>query len=253
MTHHRALFPVWARIPVLISERAGALLVVTAALGITFWGIPLFVGRVPNKESIEVSVLFSGFGYAILFASRVVCGDLVSGPSQLWLQKPVRPVPFYLRRFAEALAAATALTAGLALAVRASGALAGWPATGLFIPLQSIFPFFAAACVAFGLSPWLFRGAGLVAAAIVLTGGTMNDNLSVQVDAFGSMTPLVQALMFPLGTGKLSGYLAGETSVFPWGYLVQAIVYSVAWIAIGAAGTWRVTTKKGLIPPFQSN
>ena len=71
------------------------------------------VGTEPQPDSVFQVILYAAVLPSLILGQGMISGDLRSGVALLWLQKPVGPVRFFLRRGCEV----TALSVAVALAV----------------------------------------------------------------------------------------------------------------------------------------
>ena len=242
------LLPLATRLWITVYQKIVALATVTLVVALPVV-LRIVVGRTPTEEELSGTVGLGTVAYAIILAAGVVSRDLGSGPAQLWLQRPGHPVVFYLRRFAEAAIMAAALTYALALAVWLLALAAGWPlgpsATAV-LPAYLVAVLLVAS-VSFGISSWVLRGGAIASIGFLIGRRLVLDMLVIYDQPFGEFfTLLMRVLLLSGGSDGLESFLTGETVEFPWMPLFHTLVYSLAWIAVGAAGIWRVTSRTGL-------
>lgn len=242
------LVPVWRRIQLLIQSHSTALVIMT--LSAVALNALLLAGRSGAwLDSVGSSLMFLSVAFAVILTSGIVARDFTSGAVQLWLQKPVDPVVFYLGRFAEAVAAWSVLTLLLVAATRIEIWWLGWSARAdLLVALPRIWlASFVVAAIAFGLSPWLTRGGVVGTLVIVLGGMILEEELAVRLDVLGpTWTPFVRATSFPeTALAQITDFAIGESNTL-WIPLMRILAYASAWIIIGGLGVRRAIRNGGL-------
>lgn len=243
------LLPLPTRLWIVVYQRITTLAIVSLVVVLPLI-LRLAVGRTPSGEGLSNTVGVAAIAYAVVLAAGVVSQDLGSGPAQLWLQRPGRPVTFYLRRFAEAAVMAAALTCVLALAVWLAAFAAGWPLGpgALSILPAHLVTVAVVASISFGISSWLLRGGAIASAGFLIGGALARDMLVIYDQPFGPFfTILARVLLPPSGRSEFDSFLAGQAADFPWMRLLHYLLYSLAWVAVGAAGVWRVASRTGLV------
>ncbi len=230
--------------------RVKALIVTVLATVLAF--LPLIVGGEPAAIAANLNVIFGILCFAIpaICVADVVAGDLRSGIARLWLQKPIDPVVFYLRRFLEALSLAFALTLLALGATRliVSAVAPGFLSAGQLVdtlPLTLI-----VGAMGFGFSAWMSRGATIATFAFafgsLLAGSTLPDLLG------RPWSWVADALFIPgAALDDFQSYLAGTTDavLLP---LARLLAHGIAWTAVGALGVWHASTRGGLPAAEQS-
>lgn len=243
------LLPLATRLWIVVYQKITTLAIVTLVIVLPLV-LRLFAGRVPSDQELSSTVGFAAIAYAVVLAAGVVSRDLGSGPAQLWLQRPGHPVTFYLRRFAEAAVMAAALTCALGLAVRLAALAAGWPfgPGALAILPARLATVAVVASVSFGISSWVLRGGAIASAGFLIGGALVRDMLVIYDQPFGAFfTILARVLLLPSGRSEFDSFLTGQAVDFPWMRLIHHLLYSSAWIAVGASGVWRVASRTGLV------
>jgi len=193
------------------------------------------------SNSVNVLVIL----YAAIAGSGVVSGDMGDGPGQLWLQRPVHPVAFYLRRQAEAGCLALLLCI---LAVLLAGFGSAW--LGLRLdpdPVLSLHAYVIRCAMivglCFGVSSWINRGNTVVVLAIFAASVVIDSELSLMD---GWVATAARAVVLPNEAGRaLSRALAGSGESI-WIEGARVAGFLLAWLTIGCIGIWRATARRGL-------
>lgn len=105
-----------------------------------------------------------------------------------------------------------------------------------------------AAAICFAVSTWVPKGSALVAIAVLLVGGAVDDELAIRSDL---MEPVLlaslQAIVYPQNPlADISDFTIGE-GAFPWLGMVRIVLYTGACIGVGCLGIHRLATRKGLV------
>ncbi len=236
------------RVGLLSRAQAQPLLITVGVIG-ALTTLMLSGRRESWLDLVGAALLLVGASSAILLTAGLVARDLIDGGAQIWLQKPVSPLAFYLARFGEAVLAWSSVLVLASLAARlATGAL-GWQAeVDLLVALPRIWlSSFVVASIAFGLSPWLVRGASLATLLVWLGGMVLEIELAVRTELLGPATnPLLRAVLFPESAlDRVADFAAGtgDAILVP---LARILAYALTWIALGSYGVARATGHGGL-------
>ena len=242
------LVPVWRRIQLLIQAQSTSLIIITVA-AVALTALLLATQTEAWLDLVGSGLMIVSVAFAVILTSGIVARDFTGGAVQMWLQKPVNPVVFYLGRFAEAVAAWTVLTLLLVLATRLEVGWLGLSARAdLLVAVPRIWlTSFLVAAIAFGVSPWVTRGAVVATLVIAFAGMILENELSIRIDLLGpAWTPFVRATLFPESAlPQIADFTSGESYNF-WFPLMRILAYASAWIIIGGLGVRRAVKNGGL-------
>ena len=192
--------------------------------------------------AIMQMVAFACALVTLILAHGMISADIRSGVAMVWLQKPVRPVPFFAIRAAEVTALATALVLSL---WGVGAALVAWTngpdaALELLHGVPGVVLLVVCACtLTFALSAWGVPTDSLLA-LLLLIGGTF------WLLTEGPFASAVEGVAVPVDA--IAAFVRGfsSTSAIPFGQaLWQVGRFLVVWGLIGVAGLV-VTTRSPL-------
>ena len=236
------LLPTPRRLQLLLQAKLGAIISVAVAFGA--------VGAVALRSADAAGLLGSSLSllvivYTAIVGSGVVAADMGDGPAQLWLQRPVRPVAFYLLRQAEAGCVALLLCVIVILAARVA---AGWLGLRLDPDPLTLLPVHLVRCativaLCFGVSSWIGRGNTVVVLALFVASVAIDSEL-VLIDSW--ISAAARAIVLPneavraLSRDLING--DGSSLI----HLARIAGFFFVWLVIGAVGIWRATGRRGL-------
>ena len=231
------------RMHLLLRAKLGALIIVTLVVAAVT--APTLVRDDP-VGTLGLRFYLLMIIHAAIIGSGVVSADLGNGAGQLWLQRPVRPITFYLLRQAEAIWMAVLLCVIASLAVRLAGDWFGLtldpdPITNLPVLLVNCGMMVA---LAFGASSWMSRGNTLVV-LVFWVGSAILDIEFVEMDAW--YVEVVRAVVVPIQAASALGdvWIRGDdgSALIE---LARIAAFLVTWTPIGSVGVWYATTRGGL-------
>ena len=168
--------------------------------------------------------------------------ETTGAEAALWLQKPVREVPFLLARFAETIGATVGLTILFVTAALVAGKLWGWETARpllLIVPAAALASFMVAS-MAFGCAAWLPRGSRTAVVGLILLGLIVFDPEMNQPELIrGGPILLARLVLFPLPDFlRFALGLTGDRP-FELGPLLWSLAYAGGWMVIGVLGIVR--------------
>lgn len=200
----------------------------------------LLAATTPASEftRLDSRVFVLAVGVPIILTGSLISEDFRGGAIQLWIQRITHPVGFYFTRLGEALVGGTIFIILAALIEQGLFWVFADSAMGAqLIELPSLL--LLAACVSilgFGLTAWLNHGAAIAMLAVYITGYIERDFL-IPGGPFGSWTPVLQAVSFPLSALRdIDSMVAGEDAVAPWVSLARIAWFAVLWLTVGVLG-----------------
>lgn len=243
--------------PLLPFERRLALLLKTHAksISLVIGSVTLVAGllvtgrRAAWVETVASGLTIVGIALALILTTDMIGRDFRRGTAQLWFQRPIDPSRYYLGRFAEAVGVWAGVTCLLALAVHVGFTWLSWSAPhSVLVALPRILlTSLGVAAIAFGISPWLFRG-GAVATTVVFLGGMLLENeISIRTDLLGPVTrPIARSLLFPDSSLRAISRFATGSGDEIWLPLFRILAFAAAWVTLGAFGAKRAVNRHGL-------
>ena len=232
---------------IILSFRLRAKVLIMALLAITIIELPSLVFGQPEAiaQSLVTTYAVLSLALPVIFVSGVVSGDFRSGIFQIWLQKPIDPLAFYLRRFWEEFSIALVLTLLALGATRLGIAALGSEPVEIGELLDTLPLTLIVGAMAFGFSAWLPRGSAIGTIAFAIAGAMAGERLP---DLLGRpWSWLADAVLIPMtALEDFRNYLLGESNAI-WIPLARIVAYSIGWTALGALGVW-YTVNKGRLP-----
>ena len=243
MSESERMVRLWTRVWLVVRMRARSL-----TLAFLVVAMFLVVMLIDGKGEALVEIFETGvrlFTITLPLLVSDVCRDLRRGTRELWLQKPISPIAFFLARFGEHLLAVTLavivpiVCLGLIEAVgnpEFSGAelLGGVISAGLWSLLI--------VSLGFGISAWL-PGRERLATLLVLV-LTFAVQIRVVLDIGRSAIPLVQPEIRPSQWLLLPIWAVPDVAGFrqsALGNLLWILGYCAIWILIAVGGVHRAT------------
>ena len=203
----------------------------------------LLAATTPESEftRLDSSIFVLAVGVPIILAGGLISEDFRGGVIQLWFQRTIDPVAFYLTRLGETLVGGAIFILLAALIELGFFLIFFDPSiSDRLIELPSLL--LLAAClsiVGFGLTAWLNHGTAIAMLAVYVTGYIERDFLTPD-GPFGGWTPVLRALSFPLSALKDIDYMvAGEGALEPWVSLARIAWFAILWLAVGVVGIRR--------------
>ena len=235
----RRLLPLQSGIAVLLRSQRRPLIVLalgTAAAFALDWHSDDFNGAIAR---LVVAV-------GVPMALTTVGTDLRKGVAPLWVQKPVDPVRFYLKRFVEGALASIVLSVVFMSIITMVALWSGWESvTHPFRPVVTgALLSLVIASVGFGLCVTLPRAGQL--ATVTLFGFTLAFEFTVLLDPSAldwPWLPVVRMVLLPwtpLLQLRAAAGMEPESLLPP---LAWVFCYSVVWIGLGAFGVQRAFTR----------
>ena len=217
------------------------LTIVTAAMA------ALLAATTPESEftRLNSNVFVLAVGVPIILTRGLISEDFRGGAIQLWIQRTVDPVRFYVTRLGEAIVGggiiislAALIELGLFVFLSASTVaerLIELPSLLLLVACVSI--------VGFGLTAWLNNGVAIAMLAVYITGYIERDFL-ISGGPFGAWTPVLQAVAFPLSALRdIDAMVAGDVTVAPLVSLTRISWFAILWLGLGVVGIrWSLRT-----------
>lgn len=231
----------------LLREQGRSLLTILLLLATASLLMALRSGSQDPQRVVGGTLILAAFAVGPLLVSGVVSDDLRTGAILLWLQKPVSPLGFYLRRLGLALGVATATVLALLLAGVLALAAAGDAGPLVLIRLA---PVVASCTVLGGLVTFAFSGLGLrrdgtltlLYLLLAVPGGLM---LALADDPGGLPVRIAAWIaLFPLNELQLLHRWIVDGGLEPRGTaLLRVTVFGLTWLGVGAAATWHTTRR----------
>ncbi|MYA10871.1 MAG: hypothetical protein F4Z32_05285 [Gemmatimonadetes bacterium] len=234
----------------LARSKLTAIITLSVALGSLAYVLLLSDGRAA-EDLLGVHIVILAIALNVILVSGVIVPDMNGGAAALWLQRPVKAVPYYLTQWLMAFTVATAVTCVIVLL----GTLADTHFIGTHAMSQELSRLpavllvgFVAAAICFAVSAWVPKGSALVAIAVLLVGGAIDDELAIRSDIMEPiLSAILRAVVYPQNPlADISDFTVGE-GAFPWLGMVRIVLYTGACMAVGCLGIHRLTTRKGLV------
>ncbi len=239
------MVPLGRRIGLLLRGRATPLLVVTAAVGVGHGSLVALAERPGGVvDALHAALAILAVSFSVILVAGVVSREVVRGMIELWLQKPIGAVGFYLVRFLEATGAALGL---VVLSAGSAALLAGLLRADAGADVLAILPTVAlvsvvTASVVFGFSAWCARGDPLLPLGFLIVGAFVEGEMPVLASGLGpTWTWILWTTLVPgSALREISAFMAGGTDVI-WAPGARIVGYAAAWVAVGALGVRRIT------------
>lgn len=235
------LVPLHQRVLILFRAHKGALAALVTSVSAFIVLLVLKRGVSDVSDLIGSAVLIVSSVGALILTSTVVSGDFRTGAVMLWLQKPLSPVRFYLGRWMDAGVAWISLSVGFVVFVHVLTVAIGLDAeSNLLMALPvTLLTCGVVASIAFGVSPWLFRGGSLVTVVVWISGAFLNDRIPAVlggshggVSWYGVFASPYHALF------QVREVVRGNSEVLIPS-LIWITAYCLMWVGIGILGVVR--------------
>lgn len=232
----RCMIPVYKRITLLARSRTKGLGGVVATMCIL--SLPTVFGSAFVYWISGIMISFIALPLVLAATSEELVGSEVA----IWLQKPVREVPFALTGFAETLTTTVVLSVLFGAACVAVGLAMGWEPVRpplVALPVGALAALIVAS-MAFGAAAWLPRGSrAAVLLLIVLAVFVFDPEVSQPELVREGPVVLARFILFPVP--DLLRFGLGLTGDLPLHVrpILAMLAYSAGWIAVGALGIWR--------------
>ena len=234
----------------LARSKLTTIITLIVAVGSLAYVLLLSNGRAA-EDLLGVHIVILAIALNVILVSGVIVPDMNGGAAALWLQRPVKAVPYYLTQWLMAFAVATTVTCVIVLL----GTLADTYFIGTHAMSQELSRLPAvllvglvAAAICFAVSTWVPRGSALVAIAVLLVGGAVDDELAIRGDTMAPvLSVFLRVVVYPQNPlADMSDFTVGEAG-FPWLGMVRIVFYTGACMAVGCLGIHRLTTRRGLV------
>lgn len=239
--------PTGRRIALLLRSQLTPLLI----LIVSIMAITLLLARHAGDQQMVYwgsALSIVGIALPLVLIPALVTRDLSSGMAQLWFQKPVSPVRFYLARFCEAMGASVLLLLLLVIAVRLGSmpvSVSREPDVLIWVPRLLLASVLVGA-ISFGISAWLNRGVVIATLAVFATGMLIENDLYVRLQLDGGGWALLALLFFPESAlDAIWAFSSGRSDAI-WQPLIRILGYGGVWVAIGALGVRRTLRQGGI-------
>lgn len=227
----------------LLRERRRALVGIVLLLAAASLLMALRSGSRDPQRLVGGTLILVAFALGPILVGGVVSDDLRSGRILLWLQKPVRPLRFYLGRLA--LALGTGVGAILVLLLGGVLILAATEAPAPF-DLLRMAPFLTGCTILAGLVTFAFSGLGsprdgtltFLYLLLAVPGGLMLElagdpgGLPVRASAWIALFPLNELQL-------LHRWMLDGGPELPGSALLRVVIYTLVWLGMGIMATWR--------------
>jgi hypothetical protein len=243
-----SLLPIPRRLQYLVQSRAKALLVTSVSI-LGFFGLATLSRAFTGIEASAAGLRILAVAYPIVLTVGLVSGELSNGIVQLWTQKPVDPVFYYLKRLVEAVLVCGIMVALLTLVTRLGAGAAGWEDADKLLTVlpRLLLETTLVACVAFGVSAWSTKGGSILVLVVVFSGVLIDKELGVRTDVLGPIwNPLLRALSNPeTALTAVTEFAVGQSERIVWP-LSRIVLYASAWVGLGALGVARAVDNGGI-------
>ncbi len=243
------LLPLPGRLLVLLRARAKSLSALLGIAGGFAWVLHLSGGGAP-VDGAGIALRIVALGGAMILGVPLVSEDFRTGSVQIWLQRPVHPLRFYLARLGEAWAALSALLLMLVLCLRIAASVLGWEGADRILEIvpRLLLEGAAVLSLSFAVSAWAPAGGLLLVFALVVAGTVLDDTLALRPEVMAQpWRTLLRAFSHPhTALESITRFASGAAPSLPWDALGRILSYCMLWIALALAGLRRTVAHGGL-------